>query len=149
MRKVTQLFLMAITIAAFAACTGPKDLATNPGAIQGDWQLTSMNGDEFSEDDGYTLSFNTDQTVAGLAGCNYVVGEYSAEEDEEEEIGTVSLNSVAGTKIMCDSESTDADYISAVESVNNFEVHEGNELVLTDDSNEMVFSKVEEEEDEE
>lgn len=147
MRKVTQLFLMAITIAAFAACTGPKDLAINPGAIQGDWHLTSMNGDEFSEDDGYTFSFNTDGTVAGLAGCNYVVGEYSAEEDEDNEVGVVSLSSVAGTKIMCDSQSTDADYIAAVESVNNFEVREGNELVLTSDSNELVYSKVEEEEE--
>lgn len=140
MQKVAQLFLISVTIIAFAACTGPKDLSTNPGAMQGDWELTSMNGNEASS--GYTLSFNTDNTIAGLAGCNYVVGEYSAEAGEDDNSGTVSLSSYAATDIDCESASTDSDYISAVESIGSFEVREGNTLVLTDGGTELMFSKV-------
>lgn len=147
MRKVTQLFLMTITIIAFAACAGPKDLSTNPGAMQGDWELTSMNGSEVSTD--YTLSFNTDNTVAGLAGCNYIVGDYSAEEGEDESSGVVSLSSFAATNIDCESASMDSDYASAVESIGSFEVREGNTLVLSNgNSPELVFSKVVSEEEE-
>lgn len=138
MQKVSQLFLITITIIAFAACAGPKDLSTNPGAMQGDWQLTAMNGNEVSSGDTYTLSFNTDNTIAGLAGCNYVAGEYSASEG-----GTVSLSSVGKTNISCESQSMDSNYISAVEAVESFEVRQGNTLVLTDGgSTELTFTKV-------
>ena len=139
MRKVTHLFLMVFTVTALAACSGTKELSKSPGAIQGDWTLTSMGGEEVSSSDAYTLSFNTDGTVAGLAGCNYVVaGEYNAQQE-----GAISLNSFASTKINCDSSTMDSNYAGAVESVDSFEVRNGNVMVLNSgSSSEMMFSKV-------
>jgi len=139
MRKIIQSSLLILTVIAFVACSGTKELSTSPGAIQGDWQLSSMNGNQISNGSSYTLSFNTDMTVAGLAGCNYyVTGNYNAQEE-----GQISLDAVSSTDISCESKSTDDDFVNAVEAVNSFEVRQGNTLVLNPgSSSEVIFSRV-------
>lgn len=136
MKKVTQLFAMVVTVIAFTACSGTKAVSTSPGAIQGDWNLVSMNDSNISNGTSYTLSFNTDGTVAGKAGCNYFAGEYNAQQE-----GMVSFSKLSSTKATCKSGSKIGDYISALKNTETFEVRDANRLILNTSDGQLVFSK--------
>jgi heat shock protein HslJ len=136
MRKVTNILLIVFTVTAFMACSGANQLSTNPADIQGDWQLSSMNGTQVQMSESYTVSFNTDGTVAGKADCNYFTGEYSASEE-----GSVSMNAVSTTKVKCSSNSKSNSYLNAVSGAESFQVRGNNTLTLNTGSGELVFSK--------
>ncbi len=136
MRKAANILLVVFTVTAFIACSGANQLSTNPSDIQGDWQLSSMNGDQVQMSESYTVSFNTDGTVAGKAGCNYFTGQYNAGEE-----GSVSMNSVSTTKIKCDSNSMSDSYLNAVSGSDSFQVRGSNTLTLNTGSGELVFTK--------
>lgn len=137
MRKVTNILLIVFTVTAFMACSGANQLSTNPADIQGDWQLTSMDGNQVQMSESYTLSFNTDGTVAGTADCNYFTGEYNAGEE-----GSVSMNSVSTTKVDCGSGSMSNSFLNAVSDAQSFQVRGNNMLTLNTGAGELVFSKV-------
>lgn len=137
MRKAANILLAIFTVTALMACSGSNKLSTNPAEIQGDWQLTSMNGTEAQMSESFTLSFNTDGTVAGKAGCNYFTGQYSTQQE-----GNLSMNSVSTTKVNCGSNSNSSSYLNSVSSAQSFGVRGGNTLVLNTGSGELVFSKV-------
>lgn len=137
MRKVIYFVGVIFIISAFAACSGSRGLSTNPGDIQGDWQLTSMNGSETQMGESYTLSFNPDGTVAGKADCNYYTGKYNAREE-----GQVSMSSFSATKISCGSNSNASAFLNSLPGSKSFKVKGGDQLVLNTGSRELVFSKV-------
>lgn len=137
MRKAANILLVIFTVTAFMACSGSNSLSTNPADLQGEWQLTSMNGTEAQMGENYTVSFNTDGTVAGKADCNYFSGEYNAMEE-----GNVSMNAVSTTKITCGSNSNSNSYLNSVSSAQSFQVRGANTLTLNTGSGELVFSKV-------
>lgn len=137
MRKAANILLLIFTITAFVACSGANQLSTNPADLQGDWQLTSMDGSQVQMSESYTVSFNTDGTVAGKADCNYFTGEYSASEE-----GSVSMNGVSTTKVNCSSNSMSNSYLKAVSGSQSFQVQGSNTLTLNTGSGELVFSKV-------
>lgn len=138
MKKVTQLLLLFVTVTAFTACSSSNKVSTNPADILGDWQLTSLNGNtDVSGNPTYTLSFNTDGTVAGKASCNYFAGKYSAQEE-----GVVQLNSVSSTEVTCESNNMVDSYVNALKNASSFGVKGGNQLMLNTGSEELVFSKV-------
>lgn len=137
MRKAANILLLMFTITAFVACSGANQLSTNPADLQGDWQLTSMDGSQVQMSENYTVSFNTDGTVAGKADCNYFTGEYSASEG-----GSVSMNGVSTTKVNCSSNSMSNSYLNAVSGSQSFQVRGKNTLTLNTGSAELVFSKV-------
>ncbi len=136
MKKVTYLFALIITAVAFTACSGTKAVSTSPGAIQGDWELTSMNNNDMSGESNYTLSFNTDGTVAGKANCNYFAGEYDAQQE-----GMVSFSGLSSTKATCQSGPDASEYISALKNTESFEVREGNRLILNTANGQLIFNK--------
>lgn len=137
MRKAANILLVIFTVTAFMACSGANKLSTNPADLQGKWQLSSMNGMEAQMGESYTVSFNTDGTVAGKAGCNYFTGEYNAMEE-----GNVSMNSVSKTKMNCGSNSNSNSYLNSVSSAQSFQVRGANTLTLNTGSGELVFTKV-------
>ncbi|MDX1585295.1 MAG: META domain-containing protein [Balneolaceae bacterium] len=137
MRKAGKVLLLLVTVAAFAACSGTKELSTNPGALQADWRLASLDGTEVQMSQNYTLSFNTDGTVAGKADCNYFTGEYQAQQE-----GNLSMSAVNNTKVSCGSNSHSSNYLSSLRNAQSFEVRNGNQLVLNTGSGELVFNKV-------
>ena len=137
MRKAANILIAIFTVTAFIACSGANQLSTNPADIQGDWQLTSMNGSEVQMSENYTVSFNTDGTVAGKADCNYFTGQYNAGEE-----GSLSMNAVATTKVNCGSNSSSSDYLNAISGSQSFQVRGGNTLTLNTGAGELVFSKV-------
>lgn len=137
MRKAANILLAIFTVTAFIACSGSNQLSTNPADIQGKWQLASMNGSEVQMSESYTLSFNTDGTVAGKAGCNYFTGQYSAQKE-----GNVSMNSVSATKANCGSGSKSESYLNSVSGAQSFQVQGGKTLTLNTGSGELVFAKV-------
>lgn len=137
MRKAGNVFLLLVTVVAFAACSGTKELSTNPGAIQADWQLASIDGSEIQMSENYTLSFNTDGTIAGKTDCNYFNGTYEAQSE-----GNLSLSAVSSTKLNCGAGSNSSAYFSSLKNAQSFEVRNGNRLVLNTGSGELVFNKV-------
>ena len=136
MRKAANILLVVFTVTAFIACSGANQLSTNPADIQGDWQLSSMNGNQVQMSESYTVSFNTDGTVAGKADCNYFTGQYNAGEE-----GSVSMNSVSTTKVKCGSNSMSDSYLNAVSGSDSFQVRGSNTLTLNTGSGELVFTK--------
>lgn len=136
MRKAANILLVVFTVTAFIACSGANQLSTNPADIQGDWQLSSMNGNQVQMSESYTVSFNTDGTVAGKADCNYFTGQYNASEE-----GSVSMNSVSTTKVKCGSNSMSNSYLNAVSGSDSFQVSGSNTLTLNTGSGELVFTK--------
>lgn len=137
MRKAANILLLIFTITAFVACSGANKLSTNPADLQGDWQLSSMNGSQVQMSESYTVSFNTDGTVAGKADCNYFTGEYSASEE-----GSVSMSAVSTTKVKCGSNSMSDSYLNAVSGSQSFQVQGSNTLTLNTGSGELVYTKV-------
>lgn len=137
MRKAANILLVLFTVTAFVACSGANSLSTNPADLQGEWQLTSMNGTQAQMGSNYTVSFNTDGTVAGKADCNYFSGDYSAQEE-----GNVSMSAVSTTKMNCGSSSNSNSYLNSVSSASSFQVRGANTLTLNTGSGELVFSRV-------
>lgn len=137
MRKAANILLVIFTVTAFVACSGANQLSTNPADLQGDWQLTSLDGSEVQMSDSYTVSFNTDGTVAGKADCNYFTGEYSSNEE-----GSVGLSSVSTTKVNCESNSNSNSYLNSVTDPQSFEVRGENTLTLNTGAGTLVFTKV-------
>lgn len=137
MRKAANILLVIFTVTAFVACSGANSLSTNPADLQGEWQLSSMNDTQVQMGSNYTVSFNTDGTVAGKADCNYFSGEYSAQEE-----GNVSMNAVSTTKMNCGSNSNSNSYLNSVSSSSSFQVRGANTLTLNTGSGELVFSRV-------
>ncbi len=147
--KSVNYFLVIIAIYVFTSCAGSGSVSTNPADIQGDWQLTSLDGTKLQpsgEDAAYTISFNTDSTIAGRADCNYYAGTYTASSAEEQ--GRLNLESVSATKIKCGEQSRYDEFIQSVQNAQSFQVAGGNQLVLSgSDANKIVFSRTEAEEE--
>lgn len=137
MRKAANILLVIFTVTAFVACSGANTLSTNPADLQGEWQLTSIDGTQAQMGENYTVSFNTDGTVAGKADCNYFTGEYNTQDE-----GNVSMNAVSTTKINCGSNSNSNSYLNSVSSAQSFQVQGANTLTLNTGSGELVFTKV-------
>lgn len=137
MRKAANILLVIFTVTAFVACSGANQLSTNPADLQGDWQLTTLDGSEVQMSESYTVSFNTDGTVAGKADCNYFTGEYSSSEE-----GSLGLSSVSATKVNCESNSNSNSYLNSVTDAQSFEVRGENTLTLNTGAGTLVFTKV-------
>lgn len=137
MRKAANILLVIFTVTAFVACSGANQLSTNPAALQGDWQLTTLDGSQVQMSESYTVSFNTDGTVAGKADCNYFTGEYSSSEG-----GSLGLSSVSTTKVKCESNSNSNSYLNSVTDAQSFEVRGENTLTLNTGAGTLVFTKV-------
>lgn len=149
MKKASHLLLVIVTVCAFAACAGSGGVSTNPADIQGDWELTSIDGSQIEpsgEDGSYTLSFNTDSTIAGRADCNYYAGTYTASSAEEQ--GQVNLEGVSTTKVNCGEQSQYDSFVQAVQNAQYFQVAGGNQLVLSGgNTDKVIFNRVEAEEE--
>jgi heat shock protein HslJ len=83
MRRV-MLALGLLLLLPLAACGddddgGSGDAADLPGT---DWTLASLGSDEVPDDVSATLSFHTDGTFSGSAGCNGIGGTWEGDGDE-------------------------------------------------------------------
>jgi heat shock protein HslJ len=148
MDQFRHLLLIVFTACAFAACSGGGNVSTNPADIQGEWELTSINGNEIqptADDGAYTISFNPDSTIAGRADCNYYAGKYTASQTEEQ--GSLNLEGVSTTKVECGEQSEFRTFVKSVINAESFQVAGGEQLVLSSgNDNKVVFTRLEAEE---
>lgn len=134
MRKIIYTLFIGVFAIAFTACKGGESVSTDPASLQGDWVITAMNGQEVPSDE-YTVSFNLDGTVAGIAVCNRYAGSYEAQPE-----GVLSLSALGATKMQCESDTQS--FLSAIQGVESFKVVGGDQLELTSADGTLVFSKV-------
>lgn len=138
MRKATHLLLALFTVIGMAACGTSGGISTNPGDMIGNWELQSVDGTQSDQGDvEFTLSFNRDGTIAGVADCNRYAGQYSAAEGEED-MGSLSIESFAATQVECPQQ-RNTDFVNLIENVNSFQVREGEQLVLNTSDNQEVI----------
>lgn len=113
MKMIAKFSLLAIfTVALLAACAPAAD-----DSIQGIvWQWTSVSNQSTGETttvpnpENYTLTFNEDGTLNGLADCNSFTGSYS-----DENGFTITLG--ASTMAFCGEASLDQQYLALLGSV--------------------------------
>lgn len=138
-KAFNNILLVLFVASVFAACSGSGSLSTNPADIQGDWELATLNGEELqvSGDNGaYTLSFNSDSTIAGRADCNYYTGKYMTAEE-----GSLNLQNISTTQIDCGGNSEYMSFVKSVMNSQSFQVEGGEQLVLSGGDGKVIFNR--------
>lgn len=114
MKTISRLSVLAIVIVALLAACAP---AASGDSIQGIvWQWASVSNQSTGETttvpnpENYTLTFNEDGTLNGLADCNSFTGSYS-----DENGFTITLG--ASTMAFCGEASLDQQYLALLGSV--------------------------------
>jgi heat shock protein HslJ len=113
----TMTLLATIAVLLLLAACKPAATPTPADSITGIvWQWTSLTNQTtketttISNPENYTITFNTDGTLNGLADCNTFTGTYSQESGFKITLG-------ASTKAFCGEASLDQQYLTLLGSV--------------------------------
>lgn len=146
MSKSAFFILLVVIVFGISACKSSQQVSRSPGSIQGDWQLVNIqqgSGEQMqvANSDQYTLSFNTDGTVAGQADCKVFTGAYNAEME-----GVLNINEFTSNKVNCSSDSYATSYLTIAQEVNSFQVTGSNQMTLVaSNGDQLMFTRVSDE----
>ncbi len=122
-------------------------IAQNPsyagGIPQGDWTLTSLNGQPALEETQITIKFDSDDEssgkVSGSGGCNLYFAGYSTREPGQIQIGPIGSTFRGCQDPIIEQE---AKYFRALGSVQNYEVGDSTLSLTNSEDTKLVFSAV-------
>lgn len=119
-------YLFILFTAVMGLDCSPK-LSPDAGWGRGRWVLVEMKGVPVQQSGGRRdafINFEVDQKrFRGNGGCNQVNGNYSVDKN------TIQFNEVISTKMSCDDIEFENTFLSALGSINRYEV-KGNDLLL-------------------
>jgi heat shock protein HslJ len=85
------------------------------------WQLTGIHNKQVmtsSMGEGIFLTFEAfENQVSGFAGCNRFFGNYQVGEN-----GTLTLNAIGSTKMMCRNMATETEFLNTIRMVNQYKI---------------------------
>ena len=126
MKKIIGLSLSIILALALTACGSRDEASESSASITGIvWQWTAMqetvpaSQSVVPDPQNYTITFNTDGTVAIKADCNNVSGNYKMSGSDL----TITLG--ASTLMACGDNSQDTIYLASLSKVSSYAVENG------------------------
>ncbi len=118
-KLLTVLTIAALVVLASACCRCRSIQKKSRRPLVGTtWQLRQLNGRAVpTEADQYTLTFMADGTVAGLADCNRMMGQYTTDESRK-----LAIRNLASTMMLCPDGDHEQEYAKALESVTHYDM---------------------------
>ena len=141
MKKIIGFSSFIILALVLTACGGSNAASTSSSTITGIvWQWTAMqetapaSQSVVPDPQNYTITFNTDGTVAIKADCNNVTGNYKMNGSDL----TITLG--ASTLMACGDNSQDTIYLASLSKVTSYAVENGDlQLKFANDGGKMDF----------
>lgn len=139
MRKLFATFCTATVLAAtLTACaTGQK--TTSDGALDGEWSIVKINGNEVKtseEQDKPFLGFRTsEKLVYGSTGCNRLTGSLNADPST----GRIDFGATGSTRMMCRDMTVEQQVLDALKEIKTFEIGKKDTMKLGDGSGKTVM----------
>jgi heat shock protein HslJ len=137
MKKLIGLMLLAVLALALSACGGSGSADDLTGTV---WEWTAMqttvpaSQSAVPDPENYTITFNTDDTLAIKADCNQVTGSYTLSGSDL----TITLG--ASTLAFCGEASQDSIYLASLSQVSSYAIESGElQLMFADDGGKMDF----------
>ena len=139
MKKQMAITLLAAFALVLAACGGTS--SSSGSDITGTvWQWTAMqetvpaSQSVVPDPENYTITFNTDGSVAIKADCNNVTGNYKIDGSK------ITITLGASTLMACGDASQDAIYLASLSKVDSYAVENGQlQLKFANDGGKMDF----------
>ena len=126
--------LLAIVLAS--SCGSSKN-ALQTSALEGEWNIITVNGKEATADKDVFIGLNLKENrVYGCAGCNRIMGAIQVDKDKA---GHLSFGQVASTRMLCSDMATERAVLEALENVTGYKGTE-QELTLTDGNGNALFT---------
>ncbi len=138
-RATATSFLMLLSLLFWSACqsisnTAAPDAARASTARLGDfmWELAALRGETVAAAEGqptpHLVFLEAEQRLAGSAGCNRIMGQYSLSED-----GGLEFGPLATTMMACPQMDTEAAFLAALSEVRSFTLQQES-LLLQDET---------------
>lgn len=117
-------------------CKSSKN-ALDAVALNGDWNITTVNGEVANGEKQPFLSLNIqDKHIYGCAGCNRINGEIEVKEN-----GKISFGQIGATRMLCPNMGTERAILLALEEVKGYEGTE-QEITLTNEDGKALITLV-------
>lgn len=137
MKKVlVSICIVSAALAMFSCRTVEK--AAPLSSINGEWNITEVNGVKVSPDESKTLPVivfdTTTGRLSGNSGCNRMMGNF----DVNAKPGSIEFKAIAGTKMMCPDMTTENNVLSALAQVKGYKKAGKDKMYLCNSSNRPV-----------
>lgn len=130
MKKVFVALCMTGLLAAATSCKTSGSAASSVSALNGEWKITQVNGQDISKADNENeafIGFDVDKkSMYGNTSCNHIFGQLDADAKK----GTISFGNVGSTRMMCHDMKTEEQVLKAVNETKSFELNGSKELTL-------------------
>lgn len=137
MNKLLVSICMAGAALAMSSCRSVEK-AIPLSSINGEWNITEVNGSKVTPGESRTLPFITFDTatgrVSGNSGCNRMMGSF----DVNSKPGSLELGAMASTRMMCPDMTTENNVLSALAQVKGYKKAGKDKLYLCNASNRPI-----------
>lgn len=128
MKKRSLLGTILLSGIIMTGC-GSSKTALEVNALNGDWNIATVNGQQATADKQPYLKLNLqDKEIYGCAGCNRINGQIEVNENET---GKISFGQIGSTRMLCNNMATETAILEALNKVKGYEGTEI-EVILTD-----------------
>lgn len=127
----------AFLAAVLASGCGSGRNALQTGALEGEWNVVTVNGKEASAGKDVFIGLNLkEDRIYGCAGCNRITGTVHVDKGRA---GHLSFGQVVSTRMLCDDMDTERAVLEALGNVAGYE-GTGQDLTLTDGDGRALFT---------
>lgn len=130
MKKVFVALCMTGLLAAATSCKTSNNAATSTSALNGEWKITEVNGQNITKTKNPNEAFIgfdvAKKSMYGSTSCNRFFGELNADANK----GTISFGNVGSTLMMCEDIKTEEQVLKAVNETKSYELKGGKKLTL-------------------
>ena len=136
MKRTSILSAALISMMMMTGCGSSKSVLDTV-ALNGDWNITTVNGELASGDKQPFLSLNVqEKQVYGCAGCNRISGDIELNEQ-----GNISFGQIGSTRMLCPNMGTERAILLALNDVKKYTGTE-TELELTNEDGKVLLTLV-------
>ena len=122
MRKLFITLCMGGALCAMTSCGTARNAALTLGALDGEWKITSVEGEALSPKAGEKEAFIgfsvKDKRLYGCTGCNNLVGGINADPKK----GTIDFGQTGSTRMMCADMETERKVLDAMGKTGKYEI---------------------------
>lgn len=130
MKKVFVALCMTGLLAATTSCKTSNNAATSTSALNGEWKITEVNGQNITKTKNPNEAFIgfdvAKKSMYGSTSCNSFFGELNADANK----GTISFGNVGSTRMMCEDIKTEEQVLKAVNETKSYELKGSKKLTL-------------------
>ena len=117
MKKLSTMGVALLAIVLASSCGSSKN-ALQTSALEGEWNIITVNGKEATADKDVFIGLNLKENrVYGCAGCNRIMGAIQVDKDKA---GHLSFGQVASTRMLCSDMATERAVLEALENVTGY-----------------------------